>query len=228
MKNLTGENLINSTPTNLRQQVKIVVLAFWLTIIPVSLIFIIFKLITKLSINLLTRDPLVITNAHFYIGMISNIGILFWCAGAAICLFSYAIVKRNNLPRELTKFLLFSGLLTSFLTIDDLFMLHDVVFPEYLYINEYLIYVVYLGIVLSFFIKNLKFIKKTEFIILLAATGFFALSIIFDTLFAELPTFIDDIFKLLGIITWFTYFSRLCLRELSSVIRLSSSSKLFP
>jgi cytochrome b561 len=43
----------------------------------------------------------------------------------------------------------------------------------------------------------------------------------------NLPIFIEDLFKFLGITTWFTYFLRLCWRELNSIIRLSSSHEVF-
>lgn len=226
MKNLIERNVISSNQTNLSKQIKIVVLTFLATIIPVTLIFIGFKLKTQQSLDLLTRDPLAISNANFYIGMISNIGILFWCACAAICLFSSVILRQNSRYRE-SRFLLFSGLLTSFLMLDDLFMLHELVLPVYLRISEYVVYAIYLGVVVSFFIKNIKAIKKTEFVILLAATGFLGLSIVCDTLISNLPIFVEDVFKFLGITSWFTYFTRLCLQEVSSVMRLSSSPEVF-
>lgn len=225
MKNLIEQpkNIISSYQTNLNQQIKIVLLTFILTIIPTTVIFILFKLRTNLSLDLLTRDPLIITNGRFYIGMISNIGILFWCACAAICLYSSALLKKHNRSREISKILGFSGLFTSFLMLDDLFMLHEN-FYYYTGINHLLI-LAYLVFVVVFFVKNIKVIKKTEFVILLAAMGFFSLSIVYDAFESNnLPIFVEDVFKFLGITTWFTYFLRLCWRELNSIIRLSSSS----
>lgn len=227
IKESLKKNLISTNQANISQQLKIIVLSCLVTVIPVALIFIFFKLITKLSLDLLTRDPLVITNARFYIGMISNIGILLWCACASTCLFSSAILKKYTRSREISKFLLFSGLLTSLLMLDDLFMIHEVVFPEYLRINEYFVYAIYLGIVVTFLVKNIRIIKRTEFLILLAATVFFGLSIMSDTIMSEIHIVIEDVFKILGITIWFIYFLRLCLQEVSSAIRLSSSSEFF-
>jgi hypothetical protein len=228
MKNLIEQqkNIVIPNQTNLNQQTKIVLLTFLTTIIPTTLIFILFKLRTNLSLDLLTRDPLVITNGRFYIGMISNIGILFWCACAAICLYSYALLRKHNRSREISKFLGFSGLFTSFLMLDDLFMLHEN-FHYRLGIN-YLVFLIYSVILLVFSVKSIKVIKKTEFVILLAAMGFFSLSIVYDSFESNnLPIFIEDLFKFLGITTWFTYFLRLCWRELNSIIRLSSSHEVF-
>lgn len=226
MKNLIEKNIINFNQTNVNQQAKIVALTFAATIIPITLIFIVFKLRTQLSLDFLTRDPLVLTNGVFYMGMISNIGILFWCASATICLFSSAIISKidsYNRSQEISKFLLFSGLLTCLLMLDDLFMIHESV--HYYLGSSYILFSFYLIIILVFFVKHIKVIKKTEFVILLAAMGFFSLSIVYDSLESNLslPIFVEDVFKFLGITTWFTYFLRLCLRELSSVIRLSHS-----
>lgn len=226
MKNLIEKNIINFNQTNVNQQAKIVALTFAATIIPITLLFIVFKLRTQLSLDFLTRDPLVLTNGVFYMGMISNIGILFWCASATICLFSSAIISKidsYNRSQEISKFLLFSGLLTCLLMLDDLFMIHES-FHYYLG-SSYILFSFYLIIILVFFVKHIKVIKKTEFVILLAAMGFFSLSIVYDSLESNLslPIFVEDVFKFLGITTWFTYFLRLCLRELSSVIRLSHS-----
>ena len=43
-----------------------------------------------------TRDPLRIAEAPLYYGIVSNIGILFWCTSAVICLFTSAILCKSN------------------------------------------------------------------------------------------------------------------------------------
>ena len=75
-----------------------------------------------------TRDPAAVHNANPFTGVLSNIGILFWCSAAAVCFFSAAIqVKEARV--KIVPFLLFSGLLTAVLLLDDLFMLHETVIP---------------------------------------------------------------------------------------------------
>ncbi len=46
---------------------------------------------TGIPIAYLTRDSAAAAEAPFYAGIYSNIGILFWCSAAAICLFSAGI-----------------------------------------------------------------------------------------------------------------------------------------
>ncbi|WP_414562302.1 MULTISPECIES: hypothetical protein [unclassified Anabaena] len=219
------KNLIPSSQTNFPEQLKIVIFTFLATVIPFSLIVLIFKSVVNDTMDLLTRDPLSITNAPFYTGFFSNIGILLWCSCAAICLLSYAVVKQNNRYRESSKFLLSSGLFTTFIMLDDLFLLHDEVFPQ-MGIPENLIYLFYALITIFFAVKTRKFVKKTEFVILSAAVGFLAFSLLLDAISRnEFNNKLEDISKLIGISLWLIYFTRLCLRELRSIVRLSSANE---
>jgi hypothetical protein len=62
------KNLITSNQINLPEQLKIIIYTFLGTVIPFSLIVLIFKLVVDDTMDLLTRDPLSITNAPFYTG----------------------------------------------------------------------------------------------------------------------------------------------------------------
>jgi hypothetical protein len=144
-----------------------------------------------------------------------------WCVCAAICLFSSAILKVANQAQEYTKFFLYSGLLTTLLLVDDFFLLHEFVFPQYLYISERIVYAAYVIVFSSFFMRFRKILKKTEFLILLAAILSLELSIICDMIWEGMPIFVEDTFKLVGITIWVTYFVRLCMREIGSILNVS-------
>ena len=75
----------------------------------------------NIPISSFTRDPTVVLGGPSYIGFISNIGILFWAFTAAICLFSSVIHKQGN-NQATSQFLLYSGLLTLWLLLDDLLL----------------------------------------------------------------------------------------------------------
>src|SRR5262245_59972388 len=77
-------------------------------------------------------DPLGLTYSNPLLGVISNIGILLWSASAAVCLFTYLIVRGRRQDREVRLFFLLFGLLTLVLMLDDLFQFHEEVFPKYL------------------------------------------------------------------------------------------------
>ncbi|MHC0064191.1 hypothetical protein ACWATR_15035 [Nostoc sp. UIC 10890] len=206
-------------------QIKVLLLTFLITIIPFSLILIFLKLKTNVPTAYFTRDPSAIVNAPFYLGFFSNIGILFWCSSASICLFSYILLKKDIRAKEYSSFFLFSGILTSLLLFDDFFLIHEIVFPNYLHLNEKIVYAGYIALILMFFVKFKTILKKSEFLILLSAFIFFGLSIVCDNIFPNMPVAIEDTFKLVGITTWFTYFVRICLQRVSRLLSLSLLEK---
>ncbi|BAY40045.1 hypothetical protein NIES2111_44270 [Nostoc sp. NIES-2111] len=203
-------------------QVKIVLITVLATLIPLSSVLIIVDSTTDLPLEDLTRDPSAIMEIPPYIGIFSNIGILFWCACTTICLFTCLLLKKANRFPEYTKFLFYSGLLTGLLLLDDFFLLHETVLPEYMFISERKVYAVYLMIGLTFLVKFRKILQKTEYVIFANAIIFFALSIISDTIWEEISNAVEDTFKLIGIVNWVTYFFRLSLLKMNSIFNVSS------
>lgn len=190
------------------------------TVVFLALLFFIGK-INDISFSYFSRDAIQTlwhepnASVEFYIGFLSNIGITFWCFTAAILFFSSKITRILDKPKTISQFFFFSGLLTLFMLIDDLFMLHDVIMPYYLNISEKLFYLFYGSSVIALLFFFRGFILKTDYILFLLAFGFMASSVITDILAAfginisEIYLF-EDGFKFMGIISWFVYFSRTC------------------
>ncbi len=155
----------------------------------------------------LTRDPSQILKGPFYTGFLSQAGIFFWAAAAAICFFCYRIIQNSINKNNLKMFFLASGLITLMLGLDDVFLLHEEFFPN-LGISENLVYGVYLGILLGYLFKYFRIILKTDFNLLIAAFFFFGLSVILDVIETESfnPYFFEDSFKFTGIVIWLTYY----------------------
>ena len=158
-----------------------------------------------------TRDTTAVAGVNPFTGVISNLGILCWCAAASICLFCFFNIsdRRNYKINDYTFFLLFFGLTTLALLLDDLFLFHEVIAPKILNIPEELVLLCYGITVLFGIFKFKKIIFQTEWIILGMAFAFFALSITID-FFEEFITvvdsiFLEDSFKFLGIISWVYY-----------------------
>jgi hypothetical protein len=192
---------------------------------PLLILFAIIGLQTRIPVENLTRDPLAITKSPFYWGAISYIGILFWCAAVAICLFSFRLLTEIGRNKEFHQFFLFSGYLTSIVLLDDLFLLHEEAFPNYLNVPEKLVFVGYGMIISLYFVKFRKIILKTEFLFLILAFCFLGLSVIIDLLpiatrlLSNQGEFLlEDGFKLMGIISWFTYFARVGVAQLKRAI----------
>lgn len=172
---------------------------------------------TGLPIANFTRDPAAITRSNPFFGFLSNIGVLFWCASAAICLFSATLLNARLAEDEGSLFLLSSGLLSLLLLLDDLFLLHEQVFPEYFSIDQETTIAGYGAITIAYLARFRRVILKTEYVFLALALGFFGLSQVADYLQdrVEIPwhRLFEEGFKLLGIVNWTGYFARTSRRQ---------------
>jgi hypothetical protein len=158
--------------------------------------------------TVLTGDPLIVAKGKFYYGAISSLGSIGWSATCTICLATYFLL-RDRLDKKTKGFFLFSGLFTLFLLVDDLYMLHDDFFPNYLGVSQNLILALYpLGSV--FLLINYRgTIAKSSYIRLFIALGFLGLSTVIDTIFPSLNKLdlaLEDGCKFLGIVGWAIYF----------------------
>lgn len=164
---------------------------------------------TSIPIMDFTRDPASILDAPVYLGIISNIGILFWAAGATVCFFSAAIINQVKHESRAFYFLLFGGIITTILLADDFFLFHERIFPQYLNTSESQAFLIYLLILLAYLIIFRKKIMTTDFMLLGLSLLGFAMSAIVDEIFVDHfrgKFLAEDGFKLLGILTWAAYF----------------------
>lgn len=160
-----------------------------------------------------TRDPAAITHSKFYIGFLSYLGIMLWSSATTICLFGAFLLKYGKRNRQFTDFLLFSGILSLILTLDDAFLMHETVMPNYFHIPETGIYLGYFIISIGYLVYFFRRILSTDYLLLVIALLSLGLSIFIDKAFSfsNLETFIEDGFKFLGIVFWLAYFSRVAL-----------------
>ena len=162
-----------------------------------------------IPISRLTRDPVALGELSVYAGFLSQAGIFFWSASATLCLFSARVLSGNTEHQNLRLFLLVSGLLTLLLGLDDTFLLHEKVLPHF-GIPQNLVLGSYAGFVLLYLFRFYPLILETEYVLLVIALSFFAVSVILDVL--EPPGislfFFEDGAKLTGIVSWLAYFFR--------------------
>lgn len=172
----------------------------------------------------LTRDPLAVGQLPVYIGYLSQIGIFFWAAAVAICLFCSAVLARLVIRHRLKRFLLISALLTLLLALDELFMLHETVLPH-LGIPERVVMGSYLLFFLLYFARYYRLIWRTDFLPLLTALFFFGVSLLVDQRPFTNPNLhylIEDGTKLVGIISWLGYFFQVGVQALHHPIPLAA------
>lgn len=177
-------------------------------------------LFTQTPIGDLTRDPLATAQLPFYVGFVSQVGLMLWAACVAVTLFAALMLSESTKP-TMKRFLFIAGMFTLFLALDDAFLLHEEVFPKF-GIPELLVYAGYFGLFAAFLFFFRTLLSQTPYILLLTALACFALSIGFDELPLERwninPFLIEDGFKLMGIIAWGLYFTRVSIAHLRSII----------
>lgn len=155
----------------------------------------------------LTRDPISLGGLNPIFGIVSNVGILLWCAATTICFFCATLVKDAIAAR----FLLVSGILSFFLMIDDFFVIHESL-RDYFGVPENAVYIFYLIYLIFYFIIFGKFILNKNVALLVLAFGFLGTSATID-IFQKLIRydvpgyfFVEDGLKFLGIASWAGFF----------------------
>ena len=168
-----------------------------------------------IDFGLITRDPNQLAGFHPFIGILSQIGIIMWSSTASLCFLAYVFAK-NSADKNFRRFLFFSAFLTAWLLLDDIFIIHEILGPEYFHIKQNYFYGIYFFVTLVYLLSFLRVILRTEFVLLIIAFIYFGLSIILDYVSSkmdyEINTLIEDAFKFFGIMMWFLYFLRLCIK----------------
>jgi hypothetical protein len=170
-----------------------------------------------------------------YYGIGSNVGMLFWCSAAAICLFSGALLKRAGAYRiEFARFLWFSGVVTAILLLDDLFLLHDRVIPIYTRVDQEALYIGYVAMLGLYLFEFRNTLLKTELLPLVLAFVLMATSVFVDEAvengwlsisYSPLSYLVEDGSKLLGISMWFLYFARVCWLQMRQIISARETTR---
>lgn len=164
--------------------------------------------IEEIPIADLTRDPVAIADMRAYIGFLSQAGIFFWSGTAMVCLFCATALPCHAITDNLRRFLLVSGLFTLCLGLDDAFLIHEEILPHF-GIRQRLVLSTYACFTLVYLIifRRLIFFE-TRFQLMVLALLFFATSLVLDIFepFDYYLVLFEDGFKLIGIVTWTTYF----------------------
>ena len=155
--------------------------------------------------DVLTRDPAAVARLPWYVGALSNLGAIMWCAAATILIFTGSLrAVRLNRPRD-AQFMLHTGGLIALMLCDDLFLVHDHLLPGLFGIHEASMYAAYLvlGGLLSY--GHWPRIWSISVFVPIWVGCCLAISIAIDLIDTRLPFFwrfqsigYEDAFKLLG------------------------------
>jgi len=157
----------------------------------------------------LTQDPNSVAGQPFYVGLLSNLGVIFWGTSATISIFT-GLIGKSKSP-SVASFLIYSGILSTLLLLDDLLQLHEEVFQYGLHVPEELVLAVYGLLAAGIFFSHRKVIPASNYLILLASLVLFGFSLSMDTFLEDIPgeNLLEDGSKFIGIVTWFGYYTSL-------------------
>ena len=181
-----------------------VMLLIYTPLVIAFVIVVAIRIRTGIAIAEFTRDPLGFTEIPVYTGVLSNLGAVIWSGAAAVCFFSYGVNRSRAGGGASPHFLVAGGLVTLLLLLDDLFMLHEVVFPEHAGIPEDVVYTTYAMVLVGFLVWYRATIMQTEYVLLMLALAGLGLSIGVDLIASliSLPGLyvFEDGAKLFGIV----------------------------
>jgi hypothetical protein len=185
------------------------------------------QVVNGASLEFFLRDIVATGKLPFFAGFVSQLGGVLWCAAMTVCLYSLLILHRRDGDLTASKrFLLQAGILTGVLLLDDIFLFHEEVAPNYLHIDEKFVMATYLLLGVAFVFLNRNEILSSEYLLLLLALAMLGTSIFLDALpiddlglryfFKRLEIFLEDGFKFAGIATWLIYFVRYAEQKIES------------
>lgn len=171
------------------------------------------SIIQKVDISFMTRDVASIAQVSPLTGLLSNLGVLLWCATAASCgITAYVAWRTGDTSRA--RFFLASGVLTTYLLLDDFFLIHEHLAFRYLGLRERYVLLFLAMALFAWLVGYRQAIQRTAYGYLFMALCFFALSVVVDGLLVRLfpdldghdmVYLVEDGFKWLGIASWFVY-----------------------
>lgn len=180
----------------------------------------------KVDVAHVTKDLAAVANLPPYFGMMSLVGILLWCGAAALCFLTVMVLDRISPEAAEKPFLLFAGLLTTMLLLDDAFMIHEWVAPRYLGVSNEVVFAVYGAVLIAMLFKFRAVILRGDYKLLLTSLVLLAASVAVDKLHdyhlleragvasEGLRYAAEDALKLLGIAGWLSFFLCTCYRSL--------------
>lgn len=162
-----------------------------------------------------TREPQRALNGAYYVGSFSNLGGLVWFGAAAIMSFAASL---KPLDRGA---LILAALVTWAMGLDDVFMLHDEVYPK-LYLHERVVSALYFGAIGVIILRYYRQLSRSTLVGIAVTVFFWVLSVVFDLFlrgFGQLP---EDGSKFIGLVVWGAAWTRQAYDDITKLARPST------
>jgi hypothetical protein len=177
----------------------------------------------------LVNDATMVLHAPFYIAALHNAGVLLWFTAGAIACFTVWVLPDGPQAGRSRPLLRALGLFTIVLAIDDLYLFHEVVAPQYLGVPELavqLLYVVW-GSCLAIHQRRML-LGHPEGSVLFCGVALLGMSLLIDAsgVGEGVPggATTEDGLKWLGILCWLLFCVQASRREVQAVLRSTGSS----
>ncbi len=160
-----------------------------------------------------------------YIGLLSQVGLIFWFSGGSFCLLAGLILlDTGRTPKRTTLYILALGAMGFYLGLDDMLLLHEHLLVVYFHLSETLTNALYLGAFPLLIVLFWREIWKTQFTFFLLFVALLLCSEIVDmtrpdanaAILHTIPMFtmLEEGTKFLGLIAFWIYCLRLSFRTL--------------
>jgi hypothetical protein len=149
-------------------------------------------------------DPVYSLGGHWYTGLVSQLGIVAWAAGATLAA-GGAWLARVGGRRGAAWFLAGGAVVTTVLLFDDLFLLHADLLPR-LGIPKPAVELTYLAVTAAWLLGSIREVARTRVLVLAAAIAALGTSLFVDLRVpgadAGRRVVLEDGTKFLGILAW--------------------------
>lgn len=145
--------------------------------------------------DVFTREPQVVLKGSFYVGSFSNLGGLIWFGAAAILSFAASLKPRDRGA------LILAAVVTWAMGLDDIFMLHEKVYPK-LYLDETFVSALYFGTIGVIVLRYYRQLARSTLVGMAITVAFWVLSAGLDSFLNDIGQLGEDGSKFIGIVVW--------------------------
>ena len=167
------------------------------------------------SLRLLFTDPAYATGQPWYLGLISNLGILGWSVAVTAAVGGAWVAAQTNRPTA-ARFLIAGAAATAVLLFDDLFLIHSTWIPR-LGVSKVLAQLMVVAPAIGWLAAFRGEMRRSRWLLVVAALFAFGISLVVDRVVAPsdgASLVIEDSGKFMGILAWALYFV-LTVRDIS-------------
>ncbi len=170
-------------------------------------------------------DPSALAGAHWYAGLLSNLGILAWTTAVVSALWGGWVAGRTGRAGA-SRFLVDGALVTGVMLLDDLLRLHSGVLPRLFGVPKAAAMLMVVAPTIVWAVHFGSEVVRTRWLVLLSSLAALASSVTADQLINRGTTtgiLIEDGAKLLGVVAFALYFVLTSVDITRSVIRSAVS-----